>query len=455
MKFVTFSPMTMSSAIGRVNLLVLEALQAQGHEAVVVRTEDEPWLRTPHQPCPVPVLCWNDGEAVAAAIRDADQLVYQIGDNHPFHVGAVHWLGIVPGIVCLHDFFIANLFHDWFRGRRDEAGRVLSRWYGEAATTDFYEAASGREMFDKAARLYPMTEWVGAMAQGVISHSRWGMDRVARSCAGPARVAALPYDAPGAWGANADPRPNGPVRLLTVGHANPNKRIETVIRVIGANPVLRSRITYRICGAIDPSYALSLAALARALQVELLIGGPTDSQALQQAINEADIVCCLRWPSLEAASASTAEAMLYGKAVIVTDTRFYSELPTDCVRKIAPEQEGEDLGAALEFLCEQPEERVHMGQRARAWAEGHFRPDLYAQHLADMARLCAMAAPSVSMARGFVAQLESWGATPRLLDACALDQALAIFDDQAPKRSSPPAADRTGQAGMTKSSPAP
>lgn len=437
MKLVMFSPMTTSSAIGRVNLLVLEALQALGHEAIVVRTEDEPWLGTPHQPCPVPVLRWNDGEAVAAAIRAADQLVYQIGDNHPFHCGAVHWLGIAPGIVCLHDFFVANLFCDWFSGRRPDAERVLARWYGDAAATDFYDASNGREMFDKAARLYPMTEWIGSMAQGVISHSHWGMPRVVRSCAGPSAVAALPYDAPGAWGASQLTRPGDRVQLLTVGHANANKRIESVIRVIGASATLRSRITYRLCGAIDPTFALSLAALARSLQVELLIGGATDSQALQQAINEADIVCCLRWPSLEAASASTAEAMLYGKAVIVTDTRFYSELPDACVRKISPEHEGAELGAALEVLCSQPEERLQMGQRARAWAETHFRPDHYAQHLVHMARLCSMAAPGVSMVRGFVSQLEAWGATPELLDACGLDKALAIFDDPASNAHSP------------------
>lgn len=428
MKLVIFSPMTTTSAIGRVSGLIAKALVARGHAVTVVRTESEAYLHSACIPCGVPVLKWNDTDAVAAVINEASQLVYQIGDNFPYHCGALHWLEIAPGIVCLHDFFVANLFEQWSRGRRSEAERVLAQWYGDEAATDFFSASNSQAFFEKAARSYPMTEWICAMAYCVVSHSRWGMPRVARACAGPVRVLSLPYDAPGASAdTHRGTRAGGIINILTIGHANPNKRIESVIRAIGSSAALRDAVSYRLCGSIDAQAALALSALARSLNVELLISGVTDQEALQNALNEADIVCCLRWPSLEAASASAVEAMLYGKAVIVTDTGFYSELPDDCVRKISPVNESIELRAALTFLCASADERQALGRSARAWAAHTFSGDGYAIQLLQLAQSAVTAAPRIHMARKLIKQLEHWGATTDLLAASRLAEALDLF----------------------------
>ena len=123
----------------------------------------------------------------------------------------------------------------------------------------------------------------------------------------------------------------GPVderfRVLTIGHVNTNKRAEAVIRAIGASSVLRERTVYRLVGAIRPEIADKLARLARETGVNITISGEVDDESMVDAIRQADVVSCLRWPALEAASASTIEALLYGKSTIVTDTGFYSEIP--------------------------------------------------------------------------------------------------------------------------------
>ena len=127
--------------------------------------------------------------------------------------------------------------------------------------------------------------------------------------------------------------------ILTVGHANPNKRIDSVIRAIGSSEMLARAVTYRLCGRIEAGMAADLAALAKAKGVELVISGETTDDVLQEAMLDADIVCCLRWPSFESASATTIEGLLYGKAVVVTDAAFYREIPDDCVYKISPYDE--------------------------------------------------------------------------------------------------------------------
>ena len=96
---------------------------------------------------------------------------------------------------------------------------------------------------------------------------------------------------------------------------------------------------------------------------------------------EADIVCCLRWPALEGASASCIEAMSYGKPVIVTDTGFYSSIPSDRVLKVRPANEIADLTFHLERLVADVGERNELGKRARDWAELEHAPEKYAERI--------------------------------------------------------------------------
>jgi glycosyltransferase involved in cell wall biosynthesis len=431
MKFVIFSPMSTASAIGRVTALLADEFVHRGHTVTVVRTEDATLIASRPHACKARLIGWTDDAAVAVAIGEADQLIYQIGDNHPFHCGSLKWLPLAPGIVCLHDFFVANLFWEWARHHPAEARRVLAQWYGPSAPTDFFHASSSEEFLDKASKHYFMTEWICAMAHGVVTHSRWGLDRVARACAGPVQVLPLPYDAPGAVPSalRAEHRAAF-INILSVGHANSNKRIESVIRVIGSSELLRERVTYRLCGAIDAQVALALAALARSLCVELTISGQTDGEALQAAFREADIVCCLRWPSLEAGSASAIESLLYGKAVVVTDAGFYAELPDDCVQKISPEREGVELREVLEKLSTDREGRVAMANRAQAWATKTFTATNYVEQLLDVSSRAAAAAPRIRMTRQLIAQLAHWGASGAVVTACNLAHPLDLFQQE-------------------------
>lgn len=87
-------------------------------------------------------------------------------------------------------------------------------------------------------------------------------------------------------------------------------------------------MNYRLIGAVEPEVMSSLSALAARLGVNLVISGEVDDNELERAFTESDVISCLRWPALEAASASAIEVlMLYGKAVIVTDTGFYADIP--------------------------------------------------------------------------------------------------------------------------------
>ncbi|VTU17434.1 Glycosyl transferases group 1 [Variovorax sp. PBL-H6] len=432
MKFILFSPLANTSAIGRVTALIAPSLMQLGHELTLVRTEQAHLLAVPPHAVAAPVIDWTDEAAVNEAIEAADALVYQIGNSYEYHCGGLHWLQKQPGIVCLHDFVVAHLFAAWAETRRAQAEQVLGSWYGKAVADVFFAARDHREFIDSASRDHPMTEWVCAMANGVVSHSHWGMPRVMRSCAGPVRVVPLAYNAPSAQSVTDQGTGSELVQLLTVGHANVNKRIDSVIRAIGSSALLRSRVQYQLCGLIDPRYALELAQLARSLRVLLTITGEAEDTVLQAAMNDADIVCCLRWPSLEAASATAIEGLLYGKAVVVTDTGFYGELPDDCVCKVSPDDEISQLRSKLEQLVSNPSARQDMAARGQRWARQTFHADGYARGLVEMSQLVATARPILEMAKTLSASLADWGASSTLIDAEDIAGPLALF--QIPRR---------------------
>jgi glycosyltransferase involved in cell wall biosynthesis len=236
----------------------------------------------------------------------------------------------------------------------------------------------------------------------------------------------LPYNAPaGAAEAHAGSRHN--FRVLTVGHVNPNKRVASVIRAIGNSPDLRDHTVYRLVGQVQTDTVVALSGLARNYQVNLVISDELDNAALVTAIDQADVVTCLRWPSLEAASASAIEAMLYGKPVIVTDVHFYAELPDDCVLKIDPDDEIASLQRALEQLYRSPELRRSLGARAQQWAQATFRADHYASSLVRMAEDVSRVRPALDAIDNLTRTLGRWGASSSLLGDPHTTDPLRLF----------------------------
>lgn len=420
MKVIMFTPGLKTSAIGRMARLVVRQLMSLGNVVSVVRSEDEQFLDREAHDFGVETVAWNEARIVEALIREADFIAYHIGDNYHYHRGCLEWLPYHPGVVCLHDFYVGNLFCGWAQYRRPEAELVLQRWYASDVAEAFFPASSYPTFIEETCVHSPMTEWLCSMATGVITHSSWGIARVMSSCSGPVHVVPLAYDTGAIAPARSDLAGEGALVVLTVGHVNKNKRVESIIRAIGGSPVLRERARYEVVGAIGEETAKRLSSLAEELQVVLNIHGAVDDEALDRSFAEADIVCCLRWPSLEAASASTIEALLHGKAVIVTRTGFYEELPDDCVVKVDPDDEVVSLQSALEHLYSDELMRRRMAERGRAWAKSTFSAAGYAQHIMDVGTAAAIAMPCIEAAKHFARLGASWGGVEAVRE-CTLE----------------------------------
>ncbi|MFL9870949.1 glycosyltransferase [Paraburkholderia megapolitana] len=431
MKFLIFTPALKESAIGRMARIVAHALIDQDHEVVVVRAECGRMLSRPMHTFETDIILWTDEAHVLSAVSESDVVIYHIGDNFEFHEGCLAWLSRVPGVVCLHDFFVGHLFYSWAQTHRKEADTILERWYGADLTKQFFKFSDNAAFIEGTSVAAPCTEWIASQATGVITHSHWGTPQVSRACVGPVRVVPLAYDAPGASAGSETYVANqyGRMKLLTLGHVNTNKRVVSVIHAIAGSETLRRNLVYRLVGPVQADVAFELSALANSLRVNLMISGEVDDAALSSAVIEADAICCLRWPSLEAASASTIEALLYGKATIVTDTGFYREIPDDCVVKISHVNEIDVLRATLEYLYTKPEDRAAMADRGRRWAESSFRPAGYAKELVDIAAASQRVRPIVNANAHFDRMMKGWGASDALLNAPSTVSARAAMSN--------------------------
>jgi glycosyltransferase involved in cell wall biosynthesis len=429
MKIVLITPALSASAIGRMAAMVSRSLNASGHLVTVVRAEAEQFHSKSTHDFGVPLVSWTERSAVEEALSGADLVVHQIGNNYEFHVGNLEWLDHAACVVSLHDFYLGHLFFHWAQTRPEDARAILVHWYGAEAGEAFFNHARSARFLELTSDAMPMTEWICSRATAVITHSSWGVGRVLNACAGPVWTIPLAYDiCPGDHpGSHHVSKAVDEVALLTVGHVNANKRIDSVLRAIGSSEMLRSRITYRVVGLVEPQVLLSLTSLARTLDVRLVVVGEVEDDVLSDAFADADIVSCLRWPSLESASASAVEAMLHGKAILVTDTAFYSELPDDCVIKIDPQDEEEQIRAALERLCEEPGVGRDMGDRARNWASGMFSAENYARRLVDMAIPLSRMKWLRRGVEPFAGYLTGWGGAASLLDSPLVTEPLRII----------------------------
>jgi glycosyltransferase involved in cell wall biosynthesis len=430
MNFVFFTPAAKKSAIGRMVALVTHSLTSRGSRVRVVRTESSHLLNIDTHDFRAQLFPWTNFAQVESIVAEADACIYHVGDNFEFHEGCLHWMFKRPGVVCLHDFFLGNLFWTWSQENRTEAECVLRRWYGPALASKYFSFSDSESFILGTHGVMPMTEWICSQADGVITHSLWGCDRVLKSCYARVQVCPIAYNMP-SLACKCMPfdfDQEEPLRLLTIGHMNSNKRVKSVIKSISESSLLKEQVIYRLVGSITPKTRTELALFAERVGVNLLISGEVSDSEMAAAIIESDVISCLRWPALEAGSASAVEAMLYGKAIMVTDTGFYSEIPSSCVVKINPHNEVNEIRLALEAFLGDRERALKIGSIAREWASKTFTADNYADKLLEFAVGVSKSAPIKNALTKMLSILSKWSEHKDIVSSPELINPLRIFE---------------------------
>jgi glycosyltransferase involved in cell wall biosynthesis len=387
MRIAWFTPLAPTSAIGRFSVIVTERLALSADVELWVEG-DGPTLRTF-----VPVVRFDANDhGLRVRLREYDMLAFNIGNHEPFHGAILQVARREPGIVILHDVFNHHLLAGYYGQREGSAQRYVDearRWYGAEGERFALAFLRGREAAEDYAR-FPLFEPLVVRHVGAITHSRWHAQAVAERCRVPAEPVFLAYQPPVM---SVPPRaalgiPPAKTLMVSVGFVNANRRIDVVLRAL-ADSELRDRVVYRILGPLGHEpYRRKLEALIQELglggSVSLL--GYADEATLAAHLVHADICMNLRYPVTESASASVIEQALLSKAIVVTDTGFYAELPDDVVYKIPLSDEASTLRRVLRRLVDEPAERREVGERAALWVRERSTGDAYAAAFLRFAR---------------------------------------------------------------------
>jgi glycosyltransferase involved in cell wall biosynthesis/ribosomal protein S18 acetylase RimI-like enzyme len=372
MRLAWFTPFTRASAIGTFSRHVVERLAQEADVRLWVAADDETLQDTS-----VEVVRFEDASALAA-----DEVpVYNFGNYLPYHRAIYEASRERPGIAVLHDRVLHPMFATyWLTGDSPDpnayVGAIRSLYGGSAARRAAAalrgDAPAPWELDDELLR-QPLYEEAIVGAEGVISHSARHADEIAAGWLGPVRHLHLPcYDEVLAAGAHSatlpvEPRDDGRLRMLVVGHVNPNKRIDKLLELLADDPGLADRLHLDVVGSqAYEAYVRELVELAESLadRVSVVFHGVVGDDVLEQRLAEADLYVNLRHPAMESASASLMEQLAYGKPVLAFDTGFFAEVPDDAIVRVGVE-DWEACGAALRELVTDPSRRRAIGERAR------------------------------------------------------------------------------------------
>jgi glycosyltransferase involved in cell wall biosynthesis len=401
MKIAWFTPFCTRSAIGRYSAVILDELTKE-HEVVVFATG----LRgraVSHRPDLPTVRIEDRGGTLelCESLARFDVVVYNLGDNAPFHGDIHRTLVEYPGVAIVHDVSTWGLFGEALLGaRRDVPSWLTQLEYSHGAAGRAWGtrllAGWARPIGSQDGALrYNMTRSCVRRALGVVVHGEWARGVIAGLV--PAPVAHIDFPAflvPEGPAAAAGPE-GGKVRLLTIGAVNANKAPDLVVEALGGSPFLRDRAEYTIAGSLSdaPPYIAELRSLVRrhGLGDAVRFIDRPDDALLHRLVSEADVLINLRYPHLGECSGSLQEALFHGKPTVVWGHGYYDEFPESVVCKVLSLPQ---LVAVLERLVASPEERRLRGARSLEYASERFCTRRYCRSLLSFLEGCCRARPA-------------------------------------------------------------
>lgn len=189
----------------------------------------------------------------------------------------------------------------------------------------------------------------------------------------------------------------GTLQLLTFGLLSPDKGIEYVIDALPAVVERYPTLSYVVVGATHPhvkdwhgeTYRQSLQLRAHKLGVEKHVvfhDRFVSAAELAEFLAAADIYITPYLNPEQITSGTLAYAVGTGKAVISTPYRYASELLADGRGLTVPWRDSAAIGAALEALLGDPEERRAMGARAGEYGRNMTWPSVAQQYVSSFER---------------------------------------------------------------------
>ncbi len=318
------------------------------------------------------------------------RVLYHFG-NSEFHDHMFELLAEIPGVVVLHDFFLADVLA-WRegRGRPYDFCRALFHSHGYAAVAERFQARDIWELTSK----YPANLPVLQDALGVIVHSEFSR-----------RLAELWYGKGAGRNWAVIPLLRAPALALQRKQARaflglPEEALVVCsFGVIGPIKLSHRLVEAWLASRLAKEHNARLVLVGEAsgdfgerLRKQAAAGGITvtgwvDTAAYRTWLAAADIAVQLRTLTRGETSAAVLDCMNYGLATIVNAHGTLAELDDEAVLKLPDEFSDAQLIEALETLAFDSKRRRALGVRARECIRTRHNPrrcaEAYAQAIEE------------------------------------------------------------------------
>lgn len=327
---------------------------------------------------PLRVIDYGQRHARLRELRSYDAIIYHLGNNAMCHAAAYEVFCAFPGVVVLHDFVLHHFFlgyHAQLQQRPDRYVAAMEYSHGSAGGTMAQRILAEPHLLREVdAQHYPLNRHVLDLATGVIVHSDFTQALVrATHPALPTKkiqhyAKPLPsLESIGTLRARYGV-PEGTVILGSFGDFAPAKRIDVALRAIAR--LERRDILFLLVGTLGTGLSDLIASLGLGEVVRCVEW--VDLDLLNDYLRLTDIVVNLRYPAMGETSGAATRALAAGKACVVTDDGWFSELPDDCVVKTRLGDGEEDMVVeCLRRLVDNEALRRQLGENAARHMREH------------------------------------------------------------------------------------
>jgi glycosyltransferase involved in cell wall biosynthesis len=298
----------------------------------------------------------------------ADVALYHVGNDPDSHGWIVDALRKRRGVVVLHEIVLHHLIAGITIGRGNGRGYLdaMEREQGVAGRLLGYGVLDNLLplLWETEPERFPLTGTVLDLADGLIVHSRYVESR-ARAAGYAGRLWRIPHPA---WpGEEVEPADvTGDPLVGCFGNLNINKRIPQLLEAFTLLRKRRPGARLLLVGAAAERFDLE-----RRFE-RLGIGGDAlvredyvDERRLWALMAACDVLVNLRSPTMGETSGAVIRGLSLGKAMLVSDVGWFSELPDGVVLRVPVDRhEVETIAAALELAADHRDE---LGAAGRAY----------------------------------------------------------------------------------------
>jgi glycosyltransferase involved in cell wall biosynthesis len=314
-------------------------------------------------------------------LGEYDCVLYQMGGTPSHHEYMYRIMLRHPGVLVLHDLMYQGFFEELLlkQGKVEEYVALMERCYGEQGVKIAQEILAGRPPPFEVLLRYPLNKEMVDAAKGVVVHSEFARQEVQRT--NPSVRARLIPSHDYGWSIRGTDYDESKIRALarhalgidekqtmfaSFGLIAPTKRIEVALRAFAEVKRSLRKARYYLVG--EPTYHIH--DYIRFLQLEdyVTVTGHVPMERFRLFLDAADVCVNLRYPSQGETSAAALRMLALGKASIVTDHAWFSELPDDTCAKVGVDMYEENtLVAFLKALSREGDYRAQMGANAHRY----------------------------------------------------------------------------------------